>query len=69
MPTLTESLDAQIALLKAERDRIESQAAENLADVDRKLAALRGARKSITKDVEAAYDALLALGLIQQVTR
>jgi hypothetical protein len=69
MASLIERLDKQIADLETEQTRIREDAATNLEEVAVKLATLAGARKAITKEVEAAYVALLKLGLISEVTR
>lgn len=67
MATLTERIDAQIAALKAEKDRIQAQVETDVAAVEEKLAALRGAKKLMSVELEQAYTALLALGLIREV--
>lgn len=67
MPTLIERLDIQVAALQAERERIKTQAATDLAAVNTKLAELVKARAAITADVEQAYAALRTLKLIQEI--
>ena len=68
MATLTERLDARITALTAERARIEAQHAQNLSEVDGRLEILAAAKKAVTKEIEGAYVALVAAGLIQEVT-
>lgn len=67
MATLTERIDAQLAALKAERDRIQAQVATDLASVDTKIATLKGAKRLLSPELEQAYTALLALNLIREV--
>ena len=67
MATLTERLDARIAVLTTERSRIEAQAVTDLASVDARLAILTGAKAAVTPDIEQAYVALIAAGLIKAV--
>jgi len=67
MPTLLERLDAQVAALQVERERIKTTAATELAAVNTKLAELVKARTAITAEVETAYAALRALHLIQEI--
>jgi hypothetical protein len=67
VPTLTDKIDAQVAALRAEQKRIVDQAAENLAVVNDKLTQLEKARAVVTPAVEAAYGALRALKLIQEI--
>lgn len=65
--TLTERITAQIASLDAEKARITTDAARDLAAVEVKLAALAAAKPAITGEVEAAYVALRRLGLITEI--
>lgn len=67
MPTLSERIAWELDALKAEKDRLKVQFDANLADVDAKLAVLREAKRVVTKDVEAAYDALCRAKLIRGV--
>lgn len=67
MPTLTERIDVHIAALEAERGRIQRQAAENVAEVDRKIAGLTRAKATLTADVETSYAQLRTLGLIKEI--
>lgn len=67
MLSLRDRLGKQVDELVAEKARIESQAAKNIAEVDAKLAVLAEADKVVTKEVEQAYVALLALGLVREI--
>lgn len=60
-------MEREIASLEAERARIAIDAEKALAAVDAKIAALTGAAVAVTTEVEAAYTALLGLGLIQEI--
>jgi hypothetical protein len=67
MPTLRERLALQVSALQAERARIVRQAERNITDVDARLAVLAAADRVITTEVEQAYVALLALGLVKEI--
>ena len=67
MATLRERLSAHVRGLQAERRRIQETATRDVAAVDEKLAVLSGAEQVITPEVEQAYTALVALGLIREV--
>lgn len=67
MPTLIEKLDAQVAGLEAEKDRILTQAKADVADVDLKIGALQSARGTLSPDVEKSYALLRRLGLIKEI--
>lgn len=66
MATIIQRIDQSIAALRAEKDRIQAQAATDIAAVNAKLDVLRSAKVAITPDVEAAYTALLAAGFIKE---
>lgn len=66
MPTLIERLTVQIDALTVEKQRIVSQGQADMAAVNEKLAALRQARSVITPEVEAAYNALKAMGIFKE---
>jgi len=68
MASLTDRFAVAIAALKAERERIVVQAAENIAEVDARLDVLAEAQKLVTKELEGAYAGLLRLGLIREIT-
>jgi hypothetical protein len=67
MATLSDRLVAQLQQLGAERDRIEKQTAENLAQIDAKIATLTSVSRVLTRDVEASYVALVKAGLIREI--
>lgn len=64
--TIVERLDAQIAALAVEKQRIKDQAVADLDTITAKIQTLKDAKAAITPAVESAYVALAALGL--QVT-
>ena len=64
--TIVQRLDTQIDELKAERKRINDQAAADVLAVDAKIDVLKEAKKAITPVVEAAYVALKAAGFIKE---
>lgn len=65
--SLRTRLDDKIAELDAELVRLEKVHAANVAAVNAKLATLRAATGVVTKEVEGAYDALIALKLISEI--
>lgn len=69
MGKLTDLLDAKLVDLQASRTRAVSNHARELAAVDAQIAQLQAASAVVTRQVEGAYDALLAMGLIQPVNR
>lgn len=65
--TLRERIDMQVTALRTEKQRIRDQALANADAVDTQLAALQAAKDALTPAIEAAYVALLALGLIHEI--
>ena len=65
--TLAARIAVQIDALQAEKARIQEQAKLNLAEVDAKLATLRNAKQAMTPQVEQAYLALVASGLLREI--
>lgn len=57
----------QVTALRTEKQRIRDQALANADAVDTQLAALQAAKDALTPAIEAAYVALLALGLIHEI--
>lgn len=66
MPTLSDRIAAQLAALRAERQRIRDQAVADVAAVDQKITALESAKATLTADVEASYAQLRAMGLFKE---
>jgi hypothetical protein len=69
MGKLTDLLAAKLSDLQASRARAVSNHMRELAAVDAQIAQLQAASAVVTRQVEGAYDALLAMGLIQPVNR
>ena len=69
MGALSDMLVAKTRALQAERARMVSNHQRELAAIDAQITQLQGAATVISGPVEAAYDALLAQGLIQPVNR
>jgi hypothetical protein len=67
MPTLAERITAQLATLADERARLAASYTEQVAALDEQEAALRGASKLLSRELEGAYVALLKLKLIKEV--
>jgi hypothetical protein len=65
--SLSVRLDERITRLSAERARIVADVQGQLDAVDEQLAALAAAKRVVNEGVEAAYLALLGLGLIQEI--
>lgn len=65
--TLTGRLDRQLTLLLAEKDRIERQAAKDLANVDEQIATLQKAKGTLTPEVEQSYVELRRLGFLKEL--
>lgn len=64
--SIIERLDAQIAALVSERQRIKTQADADVATVAARIQILRDAKAAITPAVETAYTALKAAGFIKE---
>lgn len=60
--SLTERIDAEIASLQAEKDRIKTQADDDLAIVNARLTKLRDAKAALTVDALAVVATLAAAG-------
>lgn len=69
MGALTDLLTTKVRALQAERARMVSNHDRELAQIDAQITQLQGAASVISGPVEAAYEALLAQGLIQPVNR
>lgn len=69
MGALTDMLSARLQKLRDDRARIVSNHTRELAQVDNQIAALQAATAAITDQVEATYQALLQMGLINPVNR
>lgn len=69
MGILVDGLSARVQGLLEQRKRIVSNHAIELAEIDSQLRTLQGAAKTISPEVEQAYDALIAMGLINPVQK
>lgn len=69
MGVLSDSLTKRATALQTQRARMVENHARELAQIETEIAALQAAARSLSAELEATYEQLVAMGLIQPVTR